>query len=170
MQNAFDLRESRFGWSWPLLLGAHLLATTWFSGVVWQDAALDGAFLVAISLALLGGLERGAWMGLGAGFLAALVADWHPGSYFVARLIPCLLIGFLAPRIAVFHPLAPPMCAILAAFCADLVFVVISPTAAPLGYWISHALGFALLQMLFIWPVFWICARVVRPRRKLVFG
>ena len=168
--NAFDLRETRFGWNWPLLLGASLLSATWFGGAMLHDAALDGAFLVAIALALLGGIEQGAWMGLGAGFLAIVGADWHLGSLFLSRLIPCVMVGYFAPRISIFHPLAPPLAAVFAAFCADLVFILISPNAAPFAYWLKHALSFAFLQMFAIWPVFWVCARIVRPRRRLKFG
>ncbi len=164
------LSEGRFWRVLPLMLVAHALQTTWLAPLRLGVAQLDLPFLVALATALWGGVGRGALAGAGAGYLAGLAALWHPGSFLVSRLVPCLVVGALAPRVRVTNFFAPILAAALGALLADAFYVLLSPGDLPWKYWRVHAPESVLLHALAIWPVFWLVGRVVRPPKQLMFG
>ena len=164
------LTQGRFWRVLPLMLLAHALQTTWLAPVRLGVAGLDLPFLVALSTALWGGAARGAVAGAGAGYLAGLAALWHPGSFLVSRLVPCVLVGVLAPRVRVTNVLAPILAAALGALLADAFYILLSPGDLPWDYWRVHAPASMALHALLIWPVFWLVGRVVRPPKQLMFG
>ncbi|HEX8465576.1 MAG TPA: hypothetical protein VF627_13240 [Abditibacterium sp.] len=153
----------------PLLLLAHALQTTWFSTPLFGLARPDLPFLVALSLALLGGVEVGAVAGIAAGVLSGLGAAWHGGSFLVSRALPPALFGALARRFAVFHPFAPPLCAFVATGLVDALFLLMSPTDFSLFWMVRHAGLTGLLHAGLIWPIFWLVARVVKPPQRPLF-
>lgn len=164
------LIEGRFWRVVPLIILAHALQTTWLASLHLGVAQLDLPFLVAISVALWGGAERGAIAGAGAGYLAGLAAMWHPGSFLVSRLVPCLLVGLAAPRLRVTHILAPPLAAALGALLCDAFYVLLSPGDMPPDFWRAHVPASVMLHSLAIWPVFWLVGRLVKPPKLLMFG
>ncbi len=149
---------------------AHALQTTLFAAPILGAARPDLPFLVAISGALLGGVEVGAVAGIAAGVLSGIGAAWHPGSFLLSRAIPSAILGRASRRFSVLHPLAPPACALAATFLSDAVFFLISPTDFPPVWWARHAVASGVVQAALIWPVFLIVARVVRPPQKSLFA
>lgn len=162
--------EGRFWRAVPLLILAHAFQTTWLASVHLGAASLDLPFLVALAIALSGGPQRGALAGAGAGYLAGLAAMLHPGSLLVSRLIPCVAVGWLAPRLGRNNPLAPPILAAGAALLGDGFYLLFSPGEWNLAYWSAHAPAAMLLNALAIWPVLWLVCRIVRPPKILVFS
>jgi hypothetical protein len=154
----------------PLLVLAFLIQTTWTRGASVGPATLDLAFCVALAMALLGGARVGMWAGAGAGYLAALQAMVHPGSFMVSRFVPCLLVGALAPRFTSSHPIAPPLAAALASMLGDAMWVLLSPSEFPLSFWVSHAAGSMLLHALAIWPTFWLVRRFAVLRERTMWN
>ncbi|RYX81360.1 hypothetical protein EON83_24550 [bacterium] len=153
-----------------LVLVFHLLGTTWFKNVSWGGVTPDLALCCAICLALLGGLEIGAWAGALAGVLLMWTAWQNPGSLLFSRLLPPIIAGFAATRLPPLHPLVPPVVGAVGAIIADCAFVLLSPRAMPLGFWLDHAPHFALVQAIAIWPVMLCVARVAKTRNRLLFG
>jgi hypothetical protein len=153
----------------PLLILAHAVQTTWLSSPLFGLARPDLPFLVALSLALLGGVEVGAFAGIAAGILGGLGAAWHGGSFLVSRALPPALFGALSKRFAIFHPFAPPLCAFVATLLVDGLFMVMSPADFAPSWMLRHALLTGLLHAGLIWPVFWLLARVVKPPQRPLF-
>ena len=145
-----------------LMIVAHALQTSLISAPILGPARPDLPFLVALSGALLGGLEVGAIAGIG--------AAWHPGSFLISRAIPAALLGAAAGRFSAFHPVAPPLCAFAATLLCDAVFFLISPTDFALLWWTRHATASGILHAALIWPVFLLVARVVKPPQKSLFA
>ena len=85
----------------PLMILAFALQTTWFGGLRLGSAPLNLVFGVALCGAMLGGARVGFWCGLGAGYLMGLGAMWHPGSFLVSHLLPCVLVGLAASKFEV---------------------------------------------------------------------
>ena len=163
-------QECRFWRAVPLLILAHALQTTWLAPVHLGAASFDLPFLVALSIALAGGPQRGALAGAGAGYLAGLAAMLHPGSLLVSRLVPCVAVGLLAPRLGRSNPFAPPLLAGMAALLSDGCYLLFSPGEWDLAYWSAHTPAAMLLAALAIWPVLWLVRWVVRPPKPLVFS
>lgn len=153
-----------------LMVLAHALQTTLFAAPFLGIARPDLPFLVAISGALLGGVEVGALAGLAAGILGGIGAAWHPGSFLMSRAIPSAILGRAARRFSVYHPLSPPTCALAATILSDAVFFLISPTDFPPAWWMRHAVASGIVHAALIWPVFLVVARVVRPPQKSLFA
>ncbi|BCM94007.1 hypothetical protein IAD21_05902 [Abditibacteriota bacterium] len=153
-----------------LVLVFHLLGTTWFKNITWNGVAPDFPLCCALCLALLGGLEIGAWAGALAGVLLMWTVWQNPGSLLFSRLLPALVAGFAATRLPPLHPLVPPLVGAASAIVADCAFVLLSPRAMPLQFWLDHALRFALVQALAMWPVMLCVARVAKSRNRLLFG
>ena len=164
------LKEGRFWRVVPLMILAHALQTTWLAPVRLGEAHLDLPFLVALSTALWGGNPRGALAGAGAGYLAGLAALWHPGSFLVSRLMPCLIVGAFAPKLRVTNFFAPILAAALGALLGDAFYLLLSPGEGTPDYWRAHVPASILLHVLAIWPVFWLVGRVVKPPKQLMFG
>jgi hypothetical protein len=149
---------------------AHALQTTLLVTPILGAARPDLTFLVAISGALLGGVEVGAVAGIAAGILSGIGAAWHPGSFLMSRAIPSAILGQVAQRFSVYHPLSPPACAFAATVLSDAVFFLMSPTEFPPAWWARHAIASGIVHAALIWPVFLIVARVVRPPQKSLFA
>lgn len=162
--------EGRFWRAVPLLILAHALQTTWLAPVHLGAAKLDLPFLVALAIALVGGAQRGALAGAGAGYLAGLAAMLHPGSLLVSHLVPCVAVGWLAPKLGRANPFVPPLLAAGAALLADGFYLLFAPGEWNFSYWSAHAPAAMLLHALAIWPVLWLVRRVVRPPQLLVFS
>lgn len=148
-----------------LLVGVHLLQMAWGESLYRGGIAPDFALVVAVAIALMGGPIRGAFAGLGAGYLGYLASMWHPGSFLFSHGAAGALVGWLAPRLGVSHPIAPPLAAIAATLCADALFLLLSPTDLSLAFWARHALVASLWHAFLIWPVLWLARRVVKTRR-----
>ncbi|PQV65324.1 hypothetical protein B1R32_10163 [Abditibacterium utsteinense] len=153
-----------------LLIVAHLTQTTWLSGPFLGAARPDLPFLVALSSALLGGVEVGAVAGIASGFLSGLGAAWHPGSFLISRVIPATGLGALAARFSAWHPVAPPLCAFASTLLCDALFFLISPTDFTFSWWIGHAVTTGMIHAALIWPVFLLVARVVKPPQRSLFA
>ena len=162
--------EGRFWRAVPLVILAHALQTTWLASLHLGAASLDLPFLVALAIALAGGPGRGAFAGAGAGYLAGLSAMLHPGSLLVSRLVPCVMVGWLASRIGRANLFVPPLLAAGVALLADGFYLLFSPGEWDLIYWSAHAPAAMLLNAMAIWPVLWLVRRVVRPPQLLVFS
>lgn len=154
----------------PLMILAHALQTTWFSGPLGGWVRPDLPFLVALATALVGGFEIGAIAGIAAGLLSGLGAAWHGGSFLVSRAVPPAILGALARRFSVFHPVAPPLCAFGATLFGEFVFMLMSPTDFRFSWWTSHALASATAHAILIWPMFLIVARLVRSPQRALFA
>ena len=152
-----------------LVVVFHLLGTTWGKNLGWNGANFDFALAAALCLALLGGWEIGVWAGALAGVLLMWTSWNSPGSLLFSRVLPPLLVGLLAPRLPSLHPLVPPLVGAVGALVADSAFVLLSPSALPLGFWLDHAPRFALLQFVAMWPVMACVMRVARARKRLLF-
>lgn len=152
-----------------LVVVFHLLNTTWGKHFAWNGVHLDLALCCALCLALLGGWEIGVWAGALAGLLLMWTEWGSPGSLLVSRVLPPLLVGLLAPRLPTLHPLVPPLVGAVGALIADASFVLLSPQAMPVGFWLDHGLRLALLQLLAMWPVMMCVARVAKARKRLLF-
>lgn len=163
-------QEGRFWRAVPLLILAHALQTTWLSSAHLGAASFDLPFLVALSIALVGGAQRGAFAGAGAGYLAGLAAMLHPGALLVSRLVPCVLVGVLAPRLGRSNPFVPPVLAAGAALLSDGCYLLFAPGEWNVAYWSAHTPAAMLLNALAIWPVLWLVRWVVRPAKPLVFS
>ena len=163
-------QEGRFWRAAPLLILAHALQTTGLLSVHLGVAALDAPFLLALCVAIEGGMGRGALAGAGAGYLAGLAAMLHPGSLLVSRLLPCALAGWLASRWGRQNPLVPPILAALSALLADGFYLLFSPGEWNWAYWSAHAPASMLLHALAIWPALWLVRWAVRPPKPLVFS
>ncbi len=167
-------QEGRFWRAVPLLVLAHALQTTWLT--TWLvslhlgAASFDLPFLMALALALTGGAGRGALAGAGAGYLSGLAAMLHPGSLLVSRLVPCVALGLLAPRLGRSNPFAPPLLAALAALLSDACYLLFSPGEWDLAYWSARTPAAMLGCALAIWPVLWLVRWVVRPPKPLAFS
>lgn len=153
----------------PVLILAHVLQTTWLSGPFWNLARPDLPFLVALSAALIGGLEIGVIMGVVAGALGGLAAAWHPGSFLVSRTIPTAILGALSTRFSVFHPIAPPLCAFVATLLSEFFFMMMSPTDFPVSWWIRHSIAVGITHAILIWPIFGLVVRLVKPPQRSLF-
>ncbi len=153
----------------PLVVAFHLLGTTWGKNLGWNGANFDLPLACALCLALLGGWEVGVWAGALAGLLLMWTSWGNPGSLLFSRVLPPLLVGLLAPRLPALHPLVPPLVGAVGALVADCAFVLLSPSALPVGFWLDHAPRFALLQFVVMWPVMACVARVAKARKRLLF-
>lgn len=154
----------------PVLILAHVLQTTWLAGPLWGLDRPDLPFLVALSAALLGGVEIGIITGVAAGVLGGLAAAWHVGSFFVSRTIPPAVLGTLSTRFSVFHPIAPPLCAFMATLLADFFFMLMSPTDFSLAWWLRHALSTGITHAVLMWPIFALVVRIVKPPQRSLFS
>ncbi len=163
-------QEGRFWRAAPLLILAHALQTTGLLPLQLGAARLEWAFLVALAVALIGGIERGALAGAGAGYLAGLAALLHPGSLLVSRLVPCVFVGLVAPRLGRHNPFVPPLLAALSALLADGIYLLFSPGEWDAVYWSARTPASMLLHALAIWPMLWLVRWVVRPPKPLVFS
>ncbi len=153
-----------------LMILAHAMQTTWLSGPLFGAARPDLPFLVALSGALLGGVEVGAVAGIAAGLLAGMGAAWHPGSFLISRAIPAAVLGRLSARFSAWHPVAPPLCAFVATLTCDALFFLISPTDFAPSWWMRHAITTGISHAALIWPVFLLVARVVKPPQRALFA
>jgi hypothetical protein len=153
----------------PVLILAHALQTTWFAAPFLGIGRADLPFLVALSAAMLGGMEVGLLAGIGAGILGGLGAAWHPGSFLVSRALPPVLLGSLVGRFSVFHPVAPPLCAFVLSWVSAALFALMSPSDFSLSWWTHHALGAGVANALLMWPVFGIVMRLVKPPQRSLF-
>lgn len=153
-----------------LVLVFHLIGTTWGKNLGWQNAFVDLPLCCALCLALLGGWEIGAWAGALAGVLMMWTSWKNPGSLLVSHLLPPMVIGFFASRLPPLHPLVPLFAGALGAVLADCAFLLLSPRAVPLEFWLDHAPRFALVQTLSMWPVMLCAARVAKTRKRLLFS
>ncbi len=133
-------------------------------------ASFDLPFLIALGVALVGGTQRGAFAGAGAGYLAGLSAMLHPGSLLVSRLVPCVAVGWLAPKLGRGNPFVPPLLAAGASLLSDGCYLLFSPGEWDLAYWSAHTPATMLVDALAIWPVLWLVRWVVRPPKPLVFS
>ncbi len=163
-------QEGRFWRAVPLLILAHALQTTWLAPLHVGAASFDLPFLVALSVSLAGGAGRGALAGAGAGYLASLAAWLHPGSLLVSRLVPCVAVGWLAPKLGRSNPFGPPLLAAGATLLSDGCYLLFSPSEWILAYWSARTPAAMLLNALAIWPILWLVRRVVRPPKPLVFS
>jgi hypothetical protein len=163
------MQETAFWRTIPVLLLAHLVQTTWLARVVVLDTRIDLPLLVAVSVALLGGVQRGAWCGFGAGILTGLQTASHLGSFLVSRTVAASLIGLSPRALSPDNPLAPPVCAVAATLLADAIFMVMSPTDYPFLWWVRHAPIACAMHALLIWPVFFLIQRLVKPPVKPMF-
>ena len=154
----------------PLLILAHALQTTWLMPLHLGAANFDLPFLIALAISMAGGPGRGALAGAGAGYLAGLAAMLHPGSLLVSRLVPCVFVGFLAPKLGRSNPFVPPLLAAGAALFSDGCYLLFSPGEWNLAYWSARTPAAMLLCALSIWPVLWLVRWVVRPPKPLVFS
>lgn len=153
-----------------LMILVHVAQTTWFHGSLLGAARPDLPFLIALSSALLGGVEVGAVAGIAAGFLSGLGAAWHPGSFLISRALSAAGLGALSTRFSAWHPVAPPLCAFVATLVCDALFFLVSPTDFTPSWWINHAITTGLLHAALIWPVFLLVARVVKPPQRSLFA
>jgi hypothetical protein len=153
-----------------MVLVFHLLGTTWFKEVSWGGVSPDLPLCCALCLAILGGWELGAWAGALAGVLLMWTAWQNPGSLLFSRLLPPLLAGLAASRLPRMHPLVPPIIGAVGAVVANGAFVLLSPRAMPVEYWLAHTPRFALVQALAMWPVMLCVARVAKTRNRLLFN
>lgn len=163
------MQETAFWRAFPVLLLAHLMQTTWLARVEVFDTRIDLPLLVTVSVALLGGVQRGAWCGFGAGVLTGLQAASHLGSFLVSRTVAAGIMGLSPRALSADNPLAPPACAVAATILADTIFMVMSPTAYPFLWWVRHALIASALHALLIWPIFFSIQRLVKPPIRPMF-
>ena len=154
----------------PLMILAFALQTTWFGGLRLGSAPLNLVFGVALCGAMLGGARVGFWCGLGAGYLMGLGAMWHPGSFLVSHLLPCVLVGLAASKFEVSHFLSPVLVAILGTSLSQIVFLLLSPTEFSLAFWGTLTLWQIAAQALLSWPLFALVRHFVAPRRELVWS
>ncbi len=154
----------------PLLIVAFAIQTTWLSGVRLGTGSLNLVFGVALCAAMLGGPSVAFWVGIGAGYLTGLGAMWHPGSFLVAGLVPCLLVGFLASRFETSHLLSPVLVALFGVITGNLLFVLLSPADFSIQFWVSHTMYQAALQVALSWPLFWLVKRIVTPPKRLIWA
>ena len=112
-----------------LLYLAFAVQTTWLAhGLAWAGGArVDLPLIVVISTGLLGGWQQGAAMGLAAGWLSGVAADYNLGSFMVSRLFVGGLCGAFDRRISRDNPLAPALCMAGGTLLAHLLFGVMSP-------------------------------------------
>jgi LytS/YehU family sensor histidine kinase len=154
----------------PLLIVANAIQTTWLSDVRLGTGNLNLVFGVALCAAMLGGPSIAFWVGIGAGYLNGLSAMWHPGSFLVAALVPCLIVGFLAARFETSHLLSPVLVAFFAVVVGNLCFVLMSPADFSMQFWISHTIYQSALQIALSWPLFWLVRRVTSPPKRLIWA
>ena len=112
-----------------LLYLALVVQTTWLAdGVAWAGGArLDLPLLVVISGALLGGWRQGAILGLAAGWLCGVAADYNLGSFMVSRLVVGAVSGAFDRRLSDTNPLLTPLCMAGGTLLAHLIFGLMSP-------------------------------------------
>ena len=163
-------QESHFWRAIPVLLLAVALQTTWLARFEPLGVHLDLPFLVALSVALLGGVQRGAWAGFFAGLLMSVYAPWHPGSMVVSHAVSGGVMGLFQRRFSADNPLAAPLCALAGTLLAELVFMVMSPADFPLLWWVRHAVLTAFLHAMAIWPLHWLMSRLIAPPSRMMFA
>jgi len=153
-----------------MLLGASLIQSTWLAHWSLFGARVDLPLVLAVAVALVGGVERGAVMGFCAGLLAAYAAAFHTGSFAVSHCVAAGAFGLFPRRFSTDNPLAPPLCAFGATLLATLVFFVMSPTAFPVTWWVRHSLAAGVQHAVLMWPVFYLVVRTCLPANRPLFS
>ena len=153
-----------------MLLAASLVQSTWLAHWSLLGARVDLPLVLAVAVALVGGVERGAVLGFCAGLMAGYAAAFHTGSFAVSHAVAAGLFGLFPRRFSTDNPLAPPVCAFVATLLATLVFFVMSPTAFPVAWWVRHGLASGVQNALLMWPVFYLVVRYCLPANRPLFA
>ena len=154
----------------PLMVLAFVLQTTWLSGVRLGSGNLNLVLGVALCASMLGGPGIALWVGLAAGYLNGLGAMWHPGSFLMSNLVPCLIVGYLAGRFETSHLLSPVLVAFLGVVVGNALFLLLSPADFTMRFWLSYTICQAVLQIFISWPLFLLVRRAVSPPKRLIWA